>query len=83
MVVKNVIDAKPIPGTQQVLASFSPGHGVNEHAGFATVLSVKQGPDATASAKYLHKKGFQHKRIAALFDVNQGRIAEIVREQLA
>ena len=28
-----MIDAKPIPGTQQVVASFSPGHGVNEHEG--------------------------------------------------
>ncbi|MCP5518681.1 MAG: hypothetical protein H7A45_15635 [Verrucomicrobiales bacterium] len=28
-----MIDAKPIPGTREVLANFSPGHGVNEHAG--------------------------------------------------
>jgi hypothetical protein len=34
-----IIDAKPIPGTDKVVASFSPGHGVNEHAGIATVLS--------------------------------------------
>lgn len=35
--------------------------------------------DSTDAAvvKLLMELGFQHKRIAALFDVNQGRIAEI------
>lgn len=31
-----------------------------------------------AIVKMLSDAGFQHKRIAALFDCNQGRIAEIV-----
>ena len=43
-----MIDAKPIPGTGKVLASFSPGHGANEHAGIATVVSPEAGPDSQA-----------------------------------
>jgi hypothetical protein len=50
-----MIDAKPIPGTRQVVASFSPGHGVNEHAGIATVLSAERGPDALSEPRPLHK----------------------------
>ncbi|MFI5379590.1 MAG: hypothetical protein ACHRHE_09850 [Tepidisphaerales bacterium] len=52
-----MIDAKPIPGTQKVLASFSPGHGVNEHAGYATIVSGDNGPDDPAAPKPLHKGG--------------------------
>lgn len=50
-----MIDAKPIPGTDKVIASFSPGHGVNEHQGIATIVSPKKGPDDLASARRLHK----------------------------
>jgi hypothetical protein len=50
-----MIDAKPIPGTRQVLASFSPGHGVNEHAGIATVVCPDAGPDDKAMSRALHK----------------------------
>ena len=50
-----MIDAKPIPGTDQVVASFSPGHGVNEHAGIATVLSPRRGPDDQSVPKPLHQ----------------------------
>ncbi len=32
-----------------------------------------------ALALDLSKRGFPHKRIAALFDVNQGRIAEVTK----
>lgn len=52
-----MIDALPIPGTQEVLASFSPGHGANEHAGFATIVSPLQGPDHIPSAVRLSKNG--------------------------
>jgi hypothetical protein len=52
-----MIDALPIPGTQEVIASFSPGHGANEHAGFATIVSPHQGPDALPAAKRLSKNG--------------------------
>ncbi|MCB1126496.1 MAG: PD40 domain-containing protein, partial [Verrucomicrobiae bacterium] len=49
-----MIDAKPVPGTREILANFSPGHGVNEHAGRATLLSLDQGPDEPAAARQLH-----------------------------
>jgi cytochrome c2 len=49
-----MIDAKPIPGTDQIVASFSPGHGINEHAGIATVVSPKCGPDEKSFARPLH-----------------------------
>jgi hypothetical protein len=50
-----MLDAKPIPGTGKIVASFSPGHGVNEHAGIATMVSPKAGPDDRASTKPLHQ----------------------------
>ena len=46
-----MIDAKPVPGTSQVVASFSPGHGQNEHAGRVTVVDVGLGPDDRPSAR--------------------------------
>jgi len=50
-----MIDAKPVPGTDLVVASFSPGHGVNEHNGIATLVGPQQGPDAKTAARPLHK----------------------------
>ncbi len=52
-----MIDAQAVPGTQEVIASFSPGHGANEHAGFATLVSPLAGPDALPSARRLSEKG--------------------------
>ena len=46
-----MIDAKPIPGTSKVVASFSPGHGRNEHAGVITVVDPRKGPDAKEMAR--------------------------------
>jgi len=39
------IDAKPIPGTTDVIAINSPGHGRREHEGHVAILSQKGGPD--------------------------------------
>ena len=50
-----MIDAKPIPGSDKVVASFSPGHGQREHAGVITVVDPKAGPDARAFAKSISK----------------------------
>ncbi len=50
-----MIDSRPIAGTTQVLSSFSPGHGVTDHKGIATIVSPAQGPDSLASAHRLHK----------------------------
>lgn len=45
-----MIDAKPIPGTAKVVASFSPGHGQIEHAGVITVVDPALGPDDPAGS---------------------------------
>ena len=50
-----MIDAKPIPGTDQIIASFSPGHGANEHGGIATIVSPKLGPDDPNAVRPIHK----------------------------
>jgi cytochrome c553 len=50
-----MIDAKPIPGSDKVVASFSPGHGQREHAGVITVVDPKAGPDAQAAARTVAK----------------------------
>ncbi|MCL4181054.1 MAG: PD40 domain-containing protein [Verrucomicrobia bacterium] len=50
-----MIDAKPVPGTDFVVACFSPGHGVNEHDGIVTLVSPESGPDAPAAARRLHR----------------------------
>ncbi|HBT75531.1 MAG TPA: hypothetical protein DEB39_01095 [Planctomycetaceae bacterium] len=40
-----MIDAKPIPGSGKIVASFSPGHGIREHYGRVTVVDPRFGPD--------------------------------------
>ncbi len=45
------IDARPIPGTSDVVLINSPGHGRNEHAGYVATLSTKAGPDRQASMR--------------------------------
>jgi hypothetical protein len=49
-----MLDAKPIPGTRKVVASFSPGHGKNEHEGFVTIVTPAVGPDQPASAQRIN-----------------------------
>ncbi|MBI4601785.1 MAG: hypothetical protein HY721_07475 [Planctomycetes bacterium] len=49
-----MIDAKPIPGSNKIVASFSPGHGANEHGGHATIVSPETGPDDRGAARRLH-----------------------------
>ncbi len=49
-----MLDAKPIPGTNEIVASFSPGHGRAEHQGFVTVVNPALGPDSLASARKLN-----------------------------
>ena len=49
-----MIDAKPIPGTQEkVVAVFSPNHGQQEHAGRITIVTPKTGPDDLGSARHV------------------------------
>ncbi|MEI7733316.1 MAG: hypothetical protein WCO56_27340 [Verrucomicrobiota bacterium] len=48
-----MLDAKPIPGTDKVLAVFSPGHGRMEHGGRLTIVDPNNGPDDKSSARQL------------------------------
>jgi len=52
-----MIDAKPVPDSEQVVAIFSPGHGRKEHMGKVTLVSPKSGPDARPAARDLTKGG--------------------------
>ncbi len=51
-----MIDAKPIPNTTKVVASFSPKHGRAEHAGVVTIVDPSSGPDDRTSAKAISGK---------------------------
>jgi hypothetical protein len=51
-----MLDAKPIPGTRKVVASFSPGHGRPEHLGPVAVVDPGQGPDVPGSARNVSKQ---------------------------
>jgi hypothetical protein len=50
-----MLDAKPIPGTKKVVASFSPGHGRPEHLGYVAVVDPTAGPDHQPAARYITK----------------------------
>jgi len=52
-----IIDAKPIPGTNRIVASFSPGHGLPEHAGFVTMVDPTKGPDDWSMARRISQGG--------------------------
>ncbi len=49
-----MIDAKPIPGSRKIVASFSPGHGRREHDGVVTVVDPTCGPDDQGSARAIN-----------------------------
>ncbi len=51
-----MLDAKPIPGTKKVVASFSPGHGRPEHLGHVTILDPGTGPDNLGAARDITKR---------------------------
>lgn len=51
-----MIDAKPVPNSDKIIAIFSPGHGQREHAGQMVLLNPKMGPDAPQAAQYLHER---------------------------
>ena len=46
-----MIDAKPIPGSDTIVASFSPGHGLGEHMGYVTIVDPSRGPDDLAMTR--------------------------------
>jgi len=54
-----MLDAKPIPGTNRVVASFSPGHGRPEHMGHITIVDPGTGPDNRAATTRLSRRMFR------------------------
>ena len=50
-----MIGAKPIPGTEKVLSTFSPGHGQREHEGPFYIVDPSAGPDDRDSAARIGK----------------------------
>ncbi len=50
------IDAKPIPGTDEVVLIESPGHGQREHAGYVAVVNSRRGPDHPASLRRISRE---------------------------
>jgi len=48
-----MIEAKPVPGSDTILASFSPGHGQTEHEGAVVLVDPRAGPDTLEAARYL------------------------------
>jgi hypothetical protein len=49
-----MIDAKAIPGSNQVLATFSPGHGTSDHRGKVAIVQANQGPDELSAARIIN-----------------------------
>lgn len=52
-----MLDAKPIPNSHQVVASFSPGHGMPEHMGHVTIVDPNAGPDVLTVTRRISKDG--------------------------
>jgi hypothetical protein len=50
-----MIDAKPVPNSDAVVASFSPGHGQREHDGEITLVDPNSGPDEKSFARRISK----------------------------
>ncbi len=50
-----MLDAKPIYGTNKVVSSFSPGHGLPDHLGRVTVVDPSNGPDDQSFVRYISK----------------------------
>jgi hypothetical protein len=53
------IDAKPIPGSDEVLFINSPGHGRSEHIGRVAIVHPRQGPDHLPALRNLSGDGFR------------------------
>ena len=50
------LDAKPVPGSDEVVLIDSPGHGNTEHGGHLSVLSTKRGPDDRTNVRRLSNR---------------------------
>ncbi|MAG58596.1 MAG: hypothetical protein CMJ83_20090 [Planctomycetes bacterium] len=49
-----MIDARPVPGSKQVVSIFSPGHGRTEHDGAVVLVDPSAGPDVRSFTKTIH-----------------------------
>ncbi len=54
------IDARPIPGTAQILMTRSPNHGKTEHQGGISIVDPGSGPDAVAAERVLNAHPWFH-----------------------
>jgi len=54
-----MIDAKPIPHSDNVVSIFSPSHGRPEHMGFITIVSPKKGPDDLGSVRRISETHYK------------------------
>ncbi|MDR1584184.1 MAG: hypothetical protein LBS55_13190 [Prevotellaceae bacterium] len=50
------IDAKPVPNSRKIVASFSPGHGSVEHAGHIGLIDPRLGPDDQKAATIISER---------------------------
>lgn len=53
------IDAKPVPGTQEILFINSPGHGAREHVGHVALVHAALGPDEPSSLRNITGNGYR------------------------
>ncbi|MCC6144718.1 MAG: hypothetical protein IT368_13005, partial [Candidatus Hydrogenedentes bacterium] len=53
------IDAKPVPGTDEVVLINSPGHGAKEHVGHVALVQAKQGPDEQSAMRNITGNGYR------------------------
>jgi hypothetical protein len=54
------LSCQPMPGEARVLGIFSPGHGRNDHYGWAAFFSDRYGPDDPRGRQTLHFPGYKH-----------------------
>ncbi|MCL4205320.1 MAG: hypothetical protein KJ000_22785 [Pirellulaceae bacterium] len=77
-----MLDAKPIPGTKKIVASFSPGHGRPEHMGHVAIVDPTAGPDDPAAARQISKGASTYRDPYALsencFLVAQGKSIQVM-----
>ncbi|MFO1531106.1 MAG: discoidin domain-containing protein [Kiritimatiellia bacterium] len=54
------IDARPMPGSEDVLMIDSPGHGANEHVGNVALVTGSRGPDDLSAKRHVPGAGNCH-----------------------
>lgn len=50
-----MLGPKPVPGSDKIVCTFSPGHGRREHYGYVTLIDPRKGPDDISSAKNISR----------------------------